>query len=150
MSIQGATLGALGVSGDWMWGGSGNSCADRMELCTLLMELDGCVTRGCIPSLSLSWDLPELLLPCFQCGGAKQLHLKEGHSLTACGHPSPSLCLHCRGQQVSLSAGTARCREQIPEGHKPGSSLRQGCAVAAGMARSAPALHSLQGPVGTL
>jgi len=104
VSIQGATLGALGVSGDWMWGGSGNSCADRMELCTLLMELDGCVTRGCIPSLSLSWDLPELLLPCFQCGGAKQLHLKEGHSLTACGHPSPSLCLHCRGQQVSLSA----------------------------------------------
>lgn len=103
VSIQGAILGALGVSGDWMWGGSGNSCADRMELCTLLMELDGCVTRGCIPSLSLSWDLPELLLPFFQCGGAKQLHL-EGHSLTACGHPSPSLCLHCRGQQVSLSA----------------------------------------------
>lgn len=66
VSIQGATLGALGVSGDWMWGGSGNSCADRMELCMLLMELDGCVTRGCIPSLSLSWDLPELLLPCFQ------------------------------------------------------------------------------------
>lgn len=37
-----------------------------MKLCMLLMGLDGCVTHGCIPSLALSWDLPELLLPCFQ------------------------------------------------------------------------------------